>query len=240
MEKALTVAKKIRSDFDKNWMEELQDNNLDKIFQTIYSLNYPIGILNKIVCYIIYAYDPESLWLDVQKDRIEVKQSIMGNLELSLKDKLVHDVLNNQNEDVDVAAINYLETLRTWKWRSIFDLLEHSARLSRLANREVKEELEWEELSKEGNKHAMKEDIDINNVLKAEKTKGELLSQAIEYRRKADDLMQEIKREFVQTDNATQQDLGFSFTDTASKKDIMSHRQYVYERNEKRRLLRQQ
>lgn len=236
MSKSLQLVSLISKEFDKNWTDELKGYNLYHVFKSVYSVNSDIATLNKIVCYIVYAYDPDSLWLDLKKDRRDNLENILLNLELGINDKIIHKIMTNQQDEVGISIFNFLDNLRTWKWRSIFDLLDFSSRLSRIANKEVKEEMEYEKETKDGKKETFSEEYDINAILKANVTKGQLLDQSIEYRKKADILIEEIRKEFVSTDSATQSDFNFNFTDTSKQRNILSWREFILTRNEKNKL----
>jgi hypothetical protein len=226
MQKAIDLVKKISTDFDKNWLDELEERNLHYIFQSIYTLNITVGDANKIVCYIIYAYSPESLWLDLRADRIENKTRILSNLDVK-KSELFQEILYNKNEIVGISIFNYLEEIKSWKWRAIFDLLEYSSKMFRFATQETEEEKTFEKMNKEGEIKSVTQEYNIDVIAKVNKEKGLLLEQAIAKRRQADTLLEEIKKEYVNTDYATQRDFSFSFTDTSKKRDILSWRDFI-------------
>src|SRR5260221_9758948 len=94
-------------------------------------------------------------------------------------------------------------------------------------NQKTNEEKQNDKVNKEGEIKTLTSDYDIDVVAKVNKTKGELLEQGLAAREKADKLILEIKKEYVNTDNAVQQDLGFQFTETYKKKDIYSWRNFI-------------
>jgi len=234
MPSAIQVSKEIRKNILADWSELLEDNNLNKIFLSVTRLPLSTEDKNKIICFIIYSFDPESLWLDLKKDRTENKKSILGNLDADTENELYKNIVSNKHESVNEAIFNYLESLKTWKWKAVFDLLEHSSNISRFAMKETKEEIKYSEINKEGQIEKYSDDVDIATITKVNKEKGLLLNQSIEYREKADKIIEEIRKEFVSTDNATQQDFGFQFSDTSKKRDIMSWREFIKSRNERK------
>ena len=218
---------KVYKDLDKDWSEEFILYDLIKIFQPVY--NGPERLLdkNKIVCYIIHAYNPDSLWLDLKKDRIQNKIKILSNLDADHKSDLYAGIINNNNNLVNISVFNFLEELKDWRWRSIFDLLEYAARMSRFASMETEEEKKYEKTGKDGAVTKYTEEVDIAIITKVNKEKGILIQQSIDARKSANELMEQLRKEFVATDNGTQQDFGFAFTETAKKKDILSWRHFI-------------
>lgn len=234
MIKALELAKKIKDQLDKNWLPDLIDNDLNDIFKPCYSLNLSIEDCNRVICFIIYAYSPESLWLDLKKDRLENKEKILSNLGADLSSKSFKEIINSKNDIVGDCIFSYLENSKNWKFRAIFDLLEYSAKMFRFANEDTGTEVTHEKMNKEGNPVALTAELDAETIVKINKGKSELQDIAIAKRKKADELLEEIRKEFVNTDNATKNDFGFSFTDTSKKRDILSWRAFIRERNEKK------
>lgn len=232
MQKALNLANKIRKDFDKSWIAELQEYGLHHVFTPIYKLNDAnLEDCNRIICYIIFAYSPGSLWIDIKKDRIEVKKRILHNLDADINKKLFSDIINNNITDIIGTTIfNFLEELKDWRWKVVYDLLEYSARMSRFANAETSNE----KIKKKGkgeNEVEIIASVDIEIISKVNKEKGQLLQMSIEKRKQADEMINEIRKEFVATDSAVQPDFNFQFSDTTKKKDIMSWSYFI--RNDK-------
>jgi hypothetical protein len=66
------------------------------------------------------------------------------------------------------------------------------------------------------------------------KDKGILIQQSIDAKNNAENILNEIRKDFVATDDAVQKDFAFSFTDTAKKKDVLSWRAFIKDRNLKK------
>jgi hypothetical protein len=236
MQKAIELSKKIRKDLSKSWKEELEDYNLHKIFEGIYSLNISINDKNIIICFIVYSYSPESGWLDLNKDRLDNKKQILNNLGVTdVNTGLYYDVINNKNDTIGISIFNFLDQLKSWKWGVIFDLLDFASKMARFSTQETEEEKSFDKTNKKsGEVTTVTQDVPIEVISKVNKEKGILLDQSIAKRIQADNLLKEIKTEFVKTDEATQSDFGFIFTETAKKKDIMSWSGFIKEKNEKK------
>ena len=237
MPRAIEIAKQISSDLSADHTELLHDNNLFSIFGSVYSLpEETFKTKNIIVCFIAYAYSPDSLWLDLKKDRFDNKKDILSNLGAEVNAKIFKEVLNSSNENVGISVFNFLEDLKDWRWRHVFDLLDYASRVLAIARRKTDDERTWEEVDKNQQKHTLTEEIDVEKILKSEKEKGALMDLAEEKRRKADKFIDEIRKDFVATDHATQQDFGFMMSETAKKKDILSWSEFIKERNERKKV----
>lgn len=236
MSKVTELAKLLSNNLSADHTELLQDNDLFSTFSSVYSLaKETIENRNRIVCFIIYSYSPESLWLDLKKDRAENKIRILNNLGAEVNAKIFQSTLSNSDEKIGISIFNFIESLKDWRWRQIFGLLDYSSRVLSIALRKTEEEKQWDEIDSNSQKHTLTEDVDIEKILKSEKDKGALMDMAEEKRRKADKLIDEIRKDFVATDSATQEDFGFQFTESAKKKDILSWSEFIKEKNERKK-----
>jgi hypothetical protein len=235
--KSINLAKQIRSDITKNWSEELFDYDLSNAFAPIYGMK-DIGLSDKnsIICYIIFSYNPDSLWLDLKKDRIENKTHILLNIGVNVNDELYSGILANKNETVNISIFNFLEHIKDWRWRAVFDLIEYASKISRFASMETDDERKFQKTLKDGEKVDYTEEVEIKTIVSVNKDKGILIQQSIDAREKAHSIIEQIAKDFVQTDNATGQDFNFSFSETSKNKDPLSWREFIKERNQKKLL----
>lgn len=232
MEKALNLCNLIRKDLSLDYTEQLEDAGLLTVFQSVMNLpKTSIEDKNRVVCYIVFAYSPESQWVDLQKDRMDVRVKILDRLGANTKDELFLSILDDRSDLVGISLFKYLEELKDYRWQQVFSYLDFAAKLYRFAHKNTPEEKTWEEINKDGNKQTLKEDIDLDKVAKINKEKSNLLEDSFAKREAASALIDKIKRDFVQTDNATQQDFGFNFSETSKKRDPLSWRQFIRERN---------
>lgn len=227
MQKAIELARLIGKDLKKNWEEQLEEYNLTRIFSSVYNTAETLEDKNKIICYIIHAYNPDSFWLDMNKDRTDNKIKILNSLDADTKSELYQNIINGKYESVNISIFSFLEELKDWRWRSIFDLLEYASRMSRFAAMETSDEKEYEKVAKDGAVQKYTEEVSIETITKVNKEKGNLIHQSIAAREKADMLLAQIRKEFAVTDDAVQQDFNFSFTETAKKRDILSWREFI-------------
>lgn len=233
MQRAIDLIKNISKDLKKDWKDDLRDYNMPDTFQNIYSIA-SVEDANRVICFIVYAYSPDSLWLDLKKDRLENKLKILNNMDANANSILFQDVITNKNEISGMAIFDFLEGLKSWKWRAIFDLLDYSSKMFRFATTETESEKTFDKMNKEGEVKTLTQELDIDLISKVNKEKGLLLDQAIAKRKQADILLEEIRKEFYVTDTVVQQDLGFNFTDTSKRKDILSWRDYIKGLNDKK------
>lgn len=237
MQKFVDCARKIITDLEKNWLSELNELGFNKTFDDIYKMNVSITESNILVAYLIYCYDPDSTRLDIRKDRYENKCQILTGIGGDIYSSLFKEVLENNNETFNNVVLNYLEKITTWQWPTIYSLLDYHSSMLRFANQKTEAEKSIEKMNKDGEVKTLTQDYDIDTLAKVNKTKGELLSAALEAREKASKLLLDIKKDMMPTDHATQSDFGFDFTDTAKEKvDILSWRQWIRVRNERKKV----
>jgi DNA segregation ATPase FtsK/SpoIIIE-like protein len=236
MNKAIEATKHLVKNVTVNNSEYLDDLNLKTVFEGIYNLGFPTIDENRLIAFIIFAFDPDSQKLDIRKDRYENKCSIMSNIGIDIHNELMKDILSNSNENFNHVVLFYLQELTDWRWVQIMSYLDYHSNMIRFANQKTEEERKYDKMNKEGVIKELTEEYDIETIAKINKNKGELLNLAMDARNKADHLLEEIRKSFVVTDHAVQQDFGFMFTETAKKPvDIMSWRLYIKELNEKKK-----
>lgn len=227
MQKAIELAKKIKQDFTANHSELIEEYGFHEIFLPIYSSQYKNADKNKIVCFIIHAYNPESNWLDLRKDRLDNKLAILSFLDADPKSDIYKRIIENKDHNTGESIFKFLEELKDWRWRSVFDLLEYASRMSRFASMETEDEKQYDKLNKKGEKETIREDVAIETIVRVNDKKGDLIQKSLTARRDAMKLIEEINKEFVATEDAVQKDFDFSFTETTKSKDILSWRKYV-------------
>lgn len=213
MQKSVQIAGKVAKDLEKNWLPELEVNNLHSIFSPIFSLNVSIITGNIIVAFIILAYDNDSSWLNLKQDRKDNKRKILKSLTEDWDSDFFETMLNNENSEINDVIGSYLENQSTWKFRTIMTLLDYHSNMMRFVNQKTEAEKKIDKMNKDGNKVELSQDYDIDVITKVNKQKGELLEQAIQAREKADRLISELNKEFVQLNHAVQQDFGFELTE---------------------------
>lgn len=228
MEKAIIAAKFIARNLKDNHSEYLDDLNLKSVFEGIYNLGFPPVDENRLIAFIIFAYDPDSQKLDIRKDRYENKSHIMEGLGLDTSNELIHEILTNSNEKFNNVVLEYLKTLTNWRWPTIFSLLDYHSNMIRFATQKTEAEKTWDKMNKEGEVKSLSSDYSIDTIAKVNIQKSDIFDRAISAREKADKLLDDIRKEFLNVDAVTQQDFGFNFTDTAKKRvDILSWRAYI-------------
>lgn len=231
MQKLPELIRKIEKGIDENWLDAIEEYGVAHIFLPVYNSSINIQDKNRVVCYIHYAYNPDSLWLDFRKDRIELKQRILQNLKADIKSDFYKNLIAQKSESANISIFNFLEALKDWRFRMIYDYLEYAANMSRFAGIQTEEERRFERLDKKsGQVQKLSEEVNITDLTKVNKEKGILLDQSLDARRKADELLREIRKDFVATDQAVQSDFGFTYTETAKKRNILSWREWIKER----------
>jgi len=236
MQKAIEAAKNISRELNKDHTFYLEDMGLIKTFEEVYNLGISVKDENRIICFIVFAFDPDSQKLDIRKDRRENKESILSCLGADIKSDLFKEILNNSHEKFNNIVLVYLELLTNWKWQTIFSLLDYHSNMIRFATQKTEAEKSFDKINKEGEVKTITQDYDIDTIAKVNLQKSEIFKRAIDARKQADELLEEIRKEFMPTDHVTQIDFGFTFTDTAKKNvDIYSWKEFITTLNEKKK-----
>jgi hypothetical protein len=217
MQKAIEAAKKISKSIDLDSRPILEDFNLHKTFDAIFSpsLAYDTVTANTIVCFIIYAYDNQSTWIEINSDRLSDKKKILVGLGADISKSPYVEVLSQSVSEVKEVIFEYLKTIINWKWRTIMISLDvHQQSLQAIGDPiKSTDELEIEKIKKE--RYANLREGGRNREI-------------------CDNLLKEIQSEYVKSDRATQQDFGFDMTQEKTI-DPMSWRQHIDILNEKKK-----
>jgi len=80
MSKLLPTFKKLQMQLEADWYEDLDNLNIWQEVQDLYFNLKDNRKANTILCFIAFAYDKDSDWLDMHQDRMENKCRIMRTL----------------------------------------------------------------------------------------------------------------------------------------------------------------
>jgi hypothetical protein len=209
------TATKIWKDPEKNWLPELELLNLHVIFRPVFTHNFRIEILNKIVAFIILAYDNDSPWIDVRKDRNQNKLSIWEGIDGDPKSPFFKEILNYENSSIQEVILKYLLNQTDARWQEAMSLLDYSSKMILFCNRTTNDKFKTgTSFNAETKAHEDEfEFLDPTEIAKVNKEKGLLLEQAISARKKAEEILKSIENDFQKVDHATQGDFQFQFSD---------------------------
>lgn len=216
MQKAIEIVKKISKQLDKNWIGELEECNLYKTFaEPIYRLEHNIVTLNTITCAIVYSYDPQSKWIDLKQDGFTINKNILIGLGADPEETVFKEFIELKNEDILHAIGNYLDLIPDWKYVTARKEIDYHAKYIRSTESTMT-------------------DVDEDKKIKARENIGRLIKEAVSQRRSADELIELIQRENVNTQHKVHQDFGVDYTqrtlefmDDSKKKDILSWRDFI-------------
>lgn len=229
---AVELAKKIIKDLEKNWLPELELLNLHTIFRPIYKHNLAILNLNAIVAFVILAYSEESPWLNPRKDRLSNKQEILSGIGVDPENRIYKEILTYENDSIQQVILNYLLFCTDARWQECISLLEYSNKMMLFCNQRTSEK---QKTGTEENSDKQTVDVfeylDQSAIARINKEKGDLLLKAIEARSKAEIILKQLENDFQKTDNSTQSDFVFSFSD-ARKFDVMSWEHRIRKRKQ--------
>lgn len=163
-------------DIDSNWKESLDKMGLWNTFFDLYAEAGDNKRGNILVAFVVFAYNYKSDMIEFSKDRLDTKRRIMvkfGGV-LAMDDKLLHDAAFGLNSAVNRASGKYVEDQRDWRWPDIISKIEIHSRVNALAASNLLP------------------DSDLSKMLK-DATIG---------RKEAQDMWNDIRREYLPLDNA--------------------------------------
>lgn len=216
MIKAIEVAKKISKNLESDNYELLESAGLHKIFEPLLNLNlgYDLTTCNTIIAFIIYSYDQNSTWIEINSDRQSDKIKILEGLNADHKKQPYSDILSQSVLEVKEVIFEYLKSMISWKWRTIMICLD----------------IYQQSLQAIGEPIKSQDELDIEKI---KKERYANLREGMRNREVSENLLKEIQSEYVKADRATQQDFGF---ETTSEKNIdpLSWRQFIIGLNAKK------
>lgn len=208
MQKGIQIASKISKDLEKNWMSELQEYNLHKIFEPIFRLNVTIADANTLVCAILYSYSAQSKWLDLKSDGASINKNVLLGLGADVNKEIFQEFICLSNDDITDTIGAYLDTQSDWKFCTIRRMIDFHAKTMN------QKEPNWSLVDEE------KKPKVLENMSRA-------MNEGVRQREASDKLIEQIERDYVALNHKTESDFGMKFTDNATKSDILSWRTFI-------------
>lgn len=210
MQKDLFVINTIAKDLKKDHSELLNEYNLSWVFEPLGELNLPIDVYNTLVCAIVYRYHPESNKVDLKHDSKSSHEFILNGLRADRKHKIYDSFCSLENEQINEARGNFLDTLSgCWEFITIMSSIDSHSKTMRLSD-------DFPNL------------LDDEKKLKAKTELSKLRRDNILQRQTADSLIEKLRKDKVLTDESVRSDYGVSFIDENIKKDPMSWRTFFF------------
>lgn len=196
MQKYLNLAAKIKKELDINWQIQLEELNLHTIFEYIYTLDTTIEIQNTLICAIIYSYDKDSQWYNLNKTSYEDKVNILEGLKADMNNEFLIQFIELSNENINNSIGDFLDRQTDWRIAQIMRSRDyHSTALKAQEPRF--------------------DDVDEDKAVRAKENFGKYLREAINHRKISDEYIAQIEKEYVNLNHRVQQDFGSSFAQTS-------------------------
>lgn len=199
MSKLLDTIIRLKQDMAGDWKPLLSDINIYEDVKKLYGLKWTTEFCNRVLAFIVMSYDNQSAWIEIHKDRWDNKYKIASRLGLNIKDRKVKDIVENNNATVNGIVAWFMEYQKDWRWDSIMTYFEYHSEMMRFGSIKTQEQIVVGE--EEGGKK-MLSDVSIDEQAKGNFRKGVNIEKAVDMRRKGEELLEEIKREYVNIDTA--------------------------------------
>lgn len=210
MQKAIKLARLISGKLDSDHSDAIEEQGLHWIFDPLNELEISRKERNTLICAIIYSYDNESSWIDLKQDGQVINGAILRGLKAGLTASIYDDFLNQRNEKISETIGNYLDALGDWRFTTIRKHIDYHAKYIRMTENE--EDFKG---------------LDAVKKTAARENMGKLMREAVNHRKAADLLIQEVHREYVTTQHRVSQDYNTSFVDESIRIDPYSWRDYI-------------
>lgn len=197
MSKVLDTILRIKDDPNADWKSELERIDVYEDVKVLYQKKWPTKFCNSVLAFIVLAYDNQSGWVSLHKDRWDDKEKIASRIGLKITDKNVIDIIQNNNAAVNQVAAWFIEYQADWRWDTVIACFEYHAEMMRFAKTKTQDQLV--EDTEEGGKKIMG-DVDIKTLAEGNVKKGSNIELAINMRKKGEALLVEMREEFVQLD----------------------------------------
>jgi len=195
---------------DNDYSEAIEDINLHWVFQPLEDLQVSLKERNTLIAAIIYSYDNESAWIDLNQDGQSINGNILRGLNADLSRPIYNDFLSQKNEKINEAIGNYLDVLGDWKFTTVRKHIDYHAKYIR----QTENESDFEGLDA-AKKNSAREAI------------GKLMREAVNHRKTADELIEKLHKDFVATQHRVSQDYNASFVDESIRLDPYSWRDFI-------------
>lgn len=212
---AIDLAKRISKDLEKNWLPELEEKNLHKIFESLFRLNVNITQANTLVCAVIFSYDKNSKWIDLRQDGITINKNVLLGLSANVSENIFREFIEFSNEDINDTIGLFLDTQNDWRFITIRKMVDFHAKTMSQKDPDLK-------------------DVDEEKKPKILENMSRAMKEGVFQREAADKLIEQIEKEYVSLNHKTESDFGLKFTNNGTKADIMSWRQYIRQKNERK------
>jgi len=204
----LSIAKQISSNLKEDYTDILKENNFYSTFQPLYDLLLTLPKINTLICAIIYSYDQNSNWISFNKDGYEINREIIEGLGGNIKDETYIQFIELSNPNINECVGAYLNSMVDWRFTTAREFIDYHAKYIRTKEEDMK-------------------DLEEDKKMKTRENIGKLKSEAMSKRKAADELIELIKKDFVNTDYRVKQETGLSFSDETIKRSTFSWREFV-------------
>lgn len=214
MSKLVKAILNLKSDIEGDWSQALEELNILQDIQPIYKLPIVDKVKNTILSFIILAYDNDSHWIELHKDRLDNKIKIMKRLGSNADEEPFHSVIYGTHTQTQELVSWLMIYQRDWRWDSAMAYFDYHAEIMKFSG--VRTPDKEQVSNKEG--QLVNEDIDIDKIVAANIKKGELIKKAIEMRLLGEAILKELQKEYVTVDTALEKEGRTKLTETV---DIM-------------------
>lgn len=220
MSKILEIVQKRKNKLDESWMDDFEELNIDRELSFMYKSGLSVLEANIIFSFIILSYDKSSGWIEMHKNRMDNKKRIMTKLGGDLNNKVFADAVDNSSLFAQNIKVWFMRYIRDWRWETIMAYFDYHSEMMKFGGFKTIEEIEdvsYEDLGEEGGgiqEVKTVKAIPVDKLAKGNIDKGSNLEKATQLRKQAEEMWEEIKKEFMVTDTVLEREGSMKITST--------------------------
>lgn len=194
MSKILDSILTLKDNPSSDWKPELDRINVYEEVAAIYFQKWSTDFCNRVLAFIVLAYDNRSGWIELHKDRWDNKFKIAQRLGLKTEQKVVKEIIQNQNHTVNDIVAWFVGFQVDWRWDAVLSCFEYASEMMRFAKTKTNEHIV--EATEDGGGKQQLQEVDIEKLSRGNLVKGKNLQDAIEQRKKGEELLKELREQF--------------------------------------------
>lgn len=226
MSKILDLVLQHKQDLTSDWTEDLDKIGVLDEINFVYKQGWTIEEANRVLAFVILAYDNESGWIELHKNRLDNKRKIWNKLG-GVEDKFGNAIIESASLAAKDLRVWLMRHTRDWRWDTIMTCFDYHAEMMEFGGFKTMDQLETIKYTEsEGGMQEVKEyhSVSVDKLSKGNLDKGSNIEKGIAMRQKGETLLEEIKKEFQQVDSVLEKEGKRKIT---AATDIMSWEKFI-------------
>lgn len=198
----------LKNDTSRIWEKDLDEMGIWPYVSVLYGKGRWDSTANVMVAFIILAYSNKSNWVETHKDRVKNKREILHKLGVEDTSREHWQDLIYGRPPFDDIIKWFINWQQDWRWQTISAALDYYSNMMQFAQSKTPT-----------TKESLSQGIPVTitathaDIAQANQRKGDLIEKATAVREKADQMLTQIRREYMQLDTICEQEGRIKATD---------------------------